>query len=598
MKIKNLLLSSVAATAVVAAVAGNAVTSVSDVLVRDADLKFTEFGSKVDTLTMKGLPTDNYKVAISAGTPMFAHGEFQTNKTLEDATWATTILEGAIDDASSAKTKDVYVKYTPNALQKTILGAFIQPETATLNVEIADHCNDAIKFTKEFTVKGYLPGMSFENNPDIAYKNNTLYLSTTKMSFDPTKDIKTEKTIYLTQAATDTLYFVMGNYAGAAYQDAAAKVESVVYANAETPDQISCTVEKVTDTDTKVNYLNELDEKVTDKTYPSVCAAANLEGQLYRAIVKYAPAEGGNLAEATITIADGIELNSLKLNVVASDAQIAADVEKIDFPEEGGKVTVNVDYTGFEGEKNNKFKQIKAYMASTKAPVVLSTPFKPMFQDSQYGIAPETLSAELEGSGTLLLDVECAAIDVDDITSVSNDVLVIEINDKKIEIPVTRTNPYLMLTKTPSTIVFGEEIDDVKKEVSFAVTNFINFYNSDDLFVYTDDDAFRVYEVSRIHKGILMEPNKDYELTVTILFQPYCDNKDAEGNLIIKNKKTDDMLIVPLKGIAPVNAKGYTGVENVNAATAAGAAYNVAGAAVNANAKGIVVTADGQKIMK
>lgn len=614
MKISKLLLSSIAVSAFAGAVvAGNAVTAVSDALVRDSEIKFTDFGANesvvkvgeksfyadvVDTVTVKGLPEDNYKVQVTNDNNVYLHGEFTMVTTGDDAYSVAGMIDG---DNLSKNKKALYVNYEANKKGTNLLGAYLKPDTAVVDVTVTEHCDDDVVYSKSYDVLGYMPGMTFENNNIVVGGNpfkKVIYFSDEKKSFDENLEMVAKKKIFFNQATVDTTYFVMAGYAGANYGKAVAKVNEIKYAGKEDQSQISCKLEKVDAKDAKVKYVGADGKPVKGVSYQQYWEENGFEGQLYRAIVTYKPAVGGNFVDATIVIGDEVGLNQIELTVNASDTQIDADAISFDFPREGGAGQIRVVYSGFEGPENNAGQTIKAYMQSQKDthPVHPSV-FKLKFLDSRNGEYPVVESNPLNGSGIIVLNYECEKTSENDITSVEEDVIVIEVNDKKIEIPVTRTNPNIRIVKESNEIVFGENIDDVTKEIAYVVTNFIHYYNIQDYTVYTTSDAFRVNEVKRVHKGILMQPNKDYEATITVLYAPMCSTEDHYGTLYIENTKTGDICSVALKGIAPVNAKGYTGVNNAEAATKAGAIYNVGGAAVNANAKGLVIE-NGKVIFK
>lgn len=623
MKISKLLLSSIAVSAFAGAVvAGNAVTAVSDILTRDSEVKFTDLGSVKeaatvgekafyadyqDTLTIKGLPEDKYNVKVETADATFKHGYFRLMLDPEvGESGGYAIEQGAMIDGDnlSKNTTAVYPYYAANVENSNKLGAYLEPNKGTISLKVTEHCDDDVVYKMTYNVTGYMPGMSFENNADIVGGNpfkKVLYLSDTKKSFDENQDIVTSKKIFLNQATVDTTYFVMAGYAGENYSQCAPQVKEIKFAGKEEPSQISCKIEKVAATDTKVKYVNAAGEPNTGVSYQEYWEnnAAGFEGQLYRAIVTYAPAKGGNFVDATVVITDELELNTLNLQINASDMQIYTDFEGVDFPQEGGSGRITISCTGFEGPENNQGKNIKAYMKSQLAYSPMQpSPFKLHFPSAYNDVYPVTYSNPINGHATIYLDYECEPVSDNDITSVEEDYIVIEVSDKKIEIPVTRTNPNLRVVKECGEIVFGENVDDVTKEIAYVVTNYMHYYNVNDYSVFTDNDAFIVNQVKRIHEGILMLPNMDYEATITVLYNPLCDTKEYTGNLYIETKKTGDIVKVPLRGIAKVNAKGYTGVENAAAAPmASGPIYSVGGAALGANAKGIVIE-NGKAVLK
>lgn len=622
MKISKLLLSSIAVSAFAGAVvAGNAVTAVSDILTRDSEVKFTDLGSVKtaatvdgkafyadyqDTLTIKGLPEDVYSVEVVTADATYKHGVFRlmNDPAVGESGGYTTTKSAMIDAGNiSKKITAVYPYYAANVENSNKLGAYLEPNKGTISLSVTEHCDADVVYKMSYNVVGYMPGMSFVNNGDVAGVNaseKVLYLSDTKKSFDEAQDIVTSKKIIFTKATVDTTYFVMAGYAGENYSQCAPKVKEIKFAGKENPSQISCKIEKVAATDAKVKYVNAAGEAITGVSYQQYwqTSAAGFEGQLYRAIVTYAPEVGGHFVDATVVITDDLGLNTLNLRVNAADMQIYTDFEGVDFPQEGGNGRITISCTGFEGAEINQGKNIKAYMKSQlEYSPMQPSPFKLHFVSSYSDVYPVTYSNPINAHSTIYLDYECEPVSDNDITSVEEDYIVIEVSDKKIEIPVTRTNPNIRVVKECDEIVFGENVDDVTKEIAYVVTNYMHYYNVNDYSVYTDADAFKVNEVKRIREGILIMPNMDYEATITVLYQPLCDTKEYTGNLYIETKKTGDIVKVPLRGIAKVNAKGYTGVENVAGAAKAGAIYSIGGAALGGNAKGIVIE-NGKAVLK
>lgn len=341
----------------------------------------------------------------------------------------------------------------------------------------------------------------------------------------------------------------------------------------------------------------------------------------YILTVKYLGKEIGKVKTATYTITDGFERNNsnyegygkVKSNIRAAQAELkfftedGNELSQLNFPKEGGSAKVALYYNGFNNYINDSewiwnLSETK-YGPYTIKPVLSNTP--------DYDEASRVL-----GEGIRLFELTAQSAEEYLGSFISEQPFC---NDKrKIEyeyIPgtsasfdVTLTMPYLTtegVNHAETTIKMGgEEIEDFGAQVEFAAIDFCNYYSLNDIRIYTDIAAFEIGKVSREKEGRLAN-HEDYLYTVGLKYVPTIANTSVNGNLIVKNTKTNEEIRIPLMGVAVSETKmselfgDITGISNINAEgeTVNGAAFNIAGQRVNNNAKGLIIV-NGKKFIK
>lgn len=341
----------------------------------------------------------------------------------------------------------------------------------------------------------------------------------------------------------------------------------------------------------------------------------------YILTVKYLGKEIGKVKTATYTITDGFERNNsnyegygkVKSEIRAAQAELkfftedGNELSQLNFPKEGGSAKVALYYNGFNNDiyRLDWIKNLSetAYGPYTIKPVLSNTP------DYESG-------SLVKGEGIRLFELTAQSAEEYLGSFISEQPFC---NDKrKIEyeyIPgtsasfdVTLTMPYLTtegVNHAETTIKMGgEDIEDFGAQVEFAAIDFCNYYSLNDIRIYTDIAAFEIGKVSREKEGRLAN-HEDYLYTVGLKYVPTIANTSVNGNLIVKNTKTNEEIRIPLMGVAVSETKmselfgDITGISNINAEgeTVNGAAFNIAGQRVNNNAKGLIIV-NGKKFIK
>lgn len=333
-----------------------------------------------------------------------------------------------------------------------------------------------------------------------------------------------------------------------------------------------------------------------------------------------------DIFDARIIISDTYNpANNLTLNVEAGNVGIAVvggdnpekgieinrdnTVKQINFPLEGGKKQVLLYYENFK--QVNAHKQVEATSSNPA--------FQVRFPDSPD--ATLVASASLEGDGWVIVDIDCDPATVKGITEGE---IKFWINDKEVVIPVTRTYPMLVrnmydveqniwkVTDEKLDVeVGGDDVRNYEHEVEFIVKDLTNYYNVDDLQVYTDQSVFEVTNTQRWFNYADPYKNGALELTpaitVNIKYNPCEAHSVDHGHLFVRipgKTMEDNCLVVELKGVAGdaktlALVKGETdGIANVEAETVGNkTVYTITGARASKATKGLVIE-NGVKTVK
>lgn len=553
-------------------------------VVNFGQIEFDKQGNLVITCT----PGDKVKVSIDTTNSFFDYSDFFSFKA-DDYVWSVELTDG-VDDEYADGVITVPVYYLPTELNGQ-LDDHANVSTATVHVVIEGANSQFIMMSPSFDIDitGVNPAMSFDDADMV------------KEAYLPITSWDKPESIYFYSAG----YGVEGTVTEGWFQ---ANNDKFIH------NMPTYTIEG--------KDADKFDVEIIPSTNPQGWMFA---GQTWEVKVALNTPEL-DIFDARVIINDTYNpANNIVLNVEAGNVGIAVvggdnpakgieinrdnTVKQINFPLEGGKKQVLLYYENFKGV--NAHKQVEAASSNPA--------FQVRFPDSPD--ATTVASASLEGDGWVIVDIDCDAATVNGITEGE---IKFWINDKEVVIPVTRTYPKLwrniydveknewkVTDEKLDVQVGGDDVRNYEHEVEFIIKDLTNYYNLDDLKIYTDQSVFEVTNTSRWFNYADPYNNKAIEptpaVTVNIKYNPCEAHAVDHGHLFVRipgKNMQDNCIVVELKGVAGdaktiALLKGETdGIANVEAETVGNkTVYTISGARASKSTKGLVIE-NGVKTVK